>query len=99
MAEIKGKMLICDICGKSVFLEYLVTNSERHYGGFGSYEVYEEPPEGWNFSPIVYNGVRNLCPDCSAPLNELEKKHKEEISALEEKLKNLMIENIEKKRK
>lgn len=94
MAEINGKMLICDICGKSIFLKHTGTHHEAQYGGFGSYEEYEKPPEGWDYSPIVFDGVKNVCPNCSAPLNEFDKKLKEEVRAVEEKWHNMMKENI-----
>lgn len=59
MAEKKGKLLICDRCGQTVFLEY--TKTTDHDGGWTTVDHYEAPPEGWEY----YTDFGRLCPSCN----------------------------------
>lgn len=59
MSEVEGKLLVCDVCGKTVFLKY-VGDGERD-GGFTRWRKYEDKPEGWG----VWYGLGTLCPSCN----------------------------------
>lgn len=59
MAKIEGRQLICDRCGKSIFLNLL--GSVTRDGGFSVDRNYEKA-EGWEW--ISHFG--DLCPDCVA---------------------------------
>lgn len=61
MAEKIGKLIICDLCGASEFLRHVRTNV--HNGGFTHVDVYESPPDGWEYSTDLR---AKLCPNCSA---------------------------------
>lgn len=59
MAEVNGRLLICDRCGKSVFIKY-VGEGEAD-GGFTRWNKFEDPPDGWAYhTPTV-----RLCPECN----------------------------------
>ena len=45
MATIEGENLVCDVCGRTVFLKYIET--KEYDGGYTMVRVYEEKPEGW----------------------------------------------------
>lgn len=53
-----GKMIICDRCGKSIFLNRL--NDRIFDGGFTRSEQYEDTPQGWE---RINN--KNICPECN----------------------------------
>lgn len=59
MSEVEGKLLTCDVCGKTVFLKY-VGDGETD-GGFTRWRKYEDKPEGWSVS----YGFGTLCPSCA----------------------------------
>lgn len=63
----KGMRITCDRCGDSVFVE-------QHVSDYGKLEYYEEPPDGWktvNITPLDAQATPiQLCPDCSAYLQE-----------------------------
>lgn len=59
MSEVEGKLLCCDVCGKTVFLKY-VGDGESD-GGFTRWRKYEDKPKGWGVS----YGLGMLCPSCS----------------------------------
>ena len=75
MAEVKGKLLTCQRCGKSVFLKLIGKN---HYdGGYTVTDKHEPRPSGWEtYSiPKVYT---DLCPTCGAEFERLCKAFMEE---------------------
>ena len=59
MGAEKGKLVICDRCGESIFLKFLERRAGSNYGS--DYDVYDELPENWlNETWIGY-----LCPKCA----------------------------------
>lgn len=60
MAETEGKLLTCDLCGKTVFLKYVNDGIRKH----------EDPPEGWGYWHVsnVINSM--LCPSCNERMQE-----------------------------
>ena len=99
MAVIDGKMLTCDVCGKSVFIKYTDSCLDTRYGGYGSYERYEQPQEGWGCIPIVHDDIRQVCPTCAEPLNRLRELQEKEIEAVEKKWADCIKAEVEKMRK
>ena len=60
MAQVKGRLSICDRCGKTIFSK--VTGEGETDGGYTRWNKFEELPEGWK----NYYEVGLLCPDCNA---------------------------------
>lgn len=61
MATTIGKLVVCDKCGKSVFLKRTAVLSEIDT------EKFEAMPVGWVVTSFFLNGktdVKTLCPDC-----------------------------------
>lgn len=58
MTATEGKMLTCDVCGKSLFLKFVNDGIRKH----------EDPPEGWGYWHVgnVISGT--LCPSCNERL-------------------------------
>ena len=82
LAEIKGKKVVCDVCGRSeVFLEFKQNHYDMCSGGFGSYDEYEPRPDGWE--RVTEYGVYDSCPSCSKMIAEAETKYNAEIEKLE----------------
>lgn len=98
MAVIKGEMLVCDICKKSVFLKWIKHHVEPNCGGFGSYDIYENEPNGWGMSPcsLKDKNIKNLCPDCFKVLNDHDKQLKEEMKVIEKKFEIKINEAAER---
>lgn len=65
MAEKVGKMLTCDRCGKTVFLE-CVGKGETD-GGYTRWNKFEAAPAGWE----VCTEVGTLCPECNSLYKDL----------------------------
>lgn len=67
MGEAIGKLLICDRCGATVFLEH--TGTLEFDGGYTRRESYERPPEGWEIHEVpgeLVNSIKKrLCPNCT----------------------------------
>lgn len=61
MAEKKGKLLICDRCGATVFLE--CTGEGERDGGYTRWNNFEDRPEGWEFVRDCTK-FSMLCPEC-----------------------------------
>ena len=59
MAEKKGKLVICDLCGYSEFVAY--TKTTQHDGGYTNIDNYEALSEGWQYS---HDLSVKLCPTC-----------------------------------
>lgn len=55
----KGKLVICDRCGETVFLKYIKTEGGSNYGS--DYDVYDNLPEDW----LHETGIGYLCPHCA----------------------------------
>lgn len=66
MSEVEGKNLVCDVCGRTVFLKYVKT--EEYDGGFTKIRRYEDKPDGWG-SMLVWK-YRTLCPSCNERMQE-----------------------------
>lgn len=79
MAEKVGKMLICDRCGKTVFLE--CTGEGETDGGYTRWNKFEAAPDGWSY----HLDIGRLCPDCNALYEDLIKSFisKKDISITE----------------
>ena len=65
MASKKGKLLTCDRCGKTVFLEFLGNNYSD--GGYTVNEKFEAAPEGWE----NHYEIGHLCPTCNAEYKQI----------------------------
>lgn len=72
MSEKVGKLLICDRCGKQVFLNYIRT--EAFDGGYSKVDYFEKNPEGWKQDW----GVGMLCPECRSEYESLIEKFMQE---------------------
>ena len=68
MAETEGKLLTCDLCGKTVFLKYVETKA--YDGGYTRVRRYEDKPDGWQVWHVsnVINSM--LCPSCNERMQE-----------------------------
>lgn len=74
MAEIKGKIVTCDRCGKNIFLK--CTGEGEADGGFTRWNKFEPMPAGWDEVAVpkdaptksgnAYNGYILACPTCKA---------------------------------
>ena len=71
MAEKKGKLLICDKCSATVFLE--CTGENERDGGYTRWNTFEEPPEGWNYVRDCET-LNRLCPKCFKKYQEIIRK-------------------------
>ena len=65
MAEIKGRLTVCDRCGKEIFNK--AVSEEELDGGFTKWTKFESLPKGWS----RHEG-KNLCPDCASEWNKIE---------------------------
>ena len=75
MSELTGKLLICDRCGITTFLEY--TGKVDLDGGFTKVHNFENKPEGWIYQTIPYKSMPGvqLCDKCNKGFNELWEKY------------------------
>lgn len=68
MAEVRGKLMVCDRCGKEIFLK--CTGEGETDGGFTRWSKFEDEPPGWK-APYLHIGgeallgVGQLCPECN----------------------------------
>ena len=77
MAEIKGKLAICDRCRAEKFLKLVEEKEVEQDGGFSRYtkREYDPLPSSWTKNAAI--GItagfssKLLCPDCSAYLDRL----------------------------
>lgn len=65
MAERLGKMIECDRCGKSHFLDY--TGTDARDGGFTIYALFDKIPDGWK----NHSDIGLLCDECEKLYQEL----------------------------
>lgn len=70
MAEINGRMIICDRCGESAFLK--CTGEGERDGGFTRWNKFEPVPEGWD----RHYEVGLLCPNCNREYEALMRRFK-----------------------
>lgn len=68
MAEFEGKNLVCDLCGRSVFLKYIGEGESD--GGFTKWRKYEEKPKGWSSMSCVRFIFPNVCPSCAERIED-----------------------------
>lgn len=61
MTAIEGKMLTCDVCGKSIFLKFV--GEKETDGGYTKWREYENA-EGWSSVYVGKIGLGNVCPKC-----------------------------------
>lgn len=59
MAEIKGRLTICDRCGEKVFSKCIGEGEAD--GGYTRWNNFEALPQGWEF----HYEVGTLCPKCN----------------------------------
>lgn len=67
MAQKIGKILICDRCGDSVFLNCIGEGETD--GGYTKWNKFEVAPDGWN----RYLGIGILCPKCNSLYTDIVK--------------------------
>lgn len=60
MSNRVGKVVICDKCGASVFLDYI--DSKHLDGGYTKVDNYAPKPPGWNYIATL---EMDLCPLCN----------------------------------
>lgn len=65
MSETIGKLIECDRCGKTHFLEYLGTKEPDK--GFTKVSKFEQKPKTWNY----HTDVGLLCDECEKAYQEL----------------------------
>lgn len=83
----EGKLLICDICEDSVFVEKATTRDWKLFCQYDR-EGYKWPPDGWVGGTFLvpYSDIKILCPKCSKPLEELRMRRLHERLALAEEI-------------
>ena len=77
MAEKKGKLVICDLCGYSEFVAH--TKTTNHDGGYTQVDHYEALSEGWQYSSDL---SAKLCPTCSAAWEECKSNYRKRYSVI-----------------
>lgn len=65
MAEINGKLIICDRCGTTAFCK-CAGEGERD-GGYTRWNKFEPAPEGWDW----HSETGRLCPCCNLEYTKL----------------------------
>ena len=65
MAERLGKMIECDRCGKSYFLNY--TGTDTLDGGYTKVDQFNKRPDGWEY----HSDTGLLCDECEKLYQEL----------------------------
>lgn len=85
----EGKLLICDICGDSVFVEKATTRDWKLFCQYDR-EGYKWPPDGWVGGTFLvpFSDIEILCPKCSKPLEELRMRRLHERLALAKETNN-----------
>jgi len=58
MTRTNGSMLVCDVCGKSVFCKLKATGTAD--GGWSQWNDFDAPGD-WK---THYNGYKDVCPSC-----------------------------------
>ena len=77
MSERKGKLLECDRCGKSTFLN--LTGEGEADGGFTRWDKFERMPEGWEFihTNNSMDRIVLLCDNCNKEYKKMFKEFME----------------------
>lgn len=65
MAEVNGRLIICDRCGTTTFCK--CTGEGERDGGYTRWNKFEPTPEGWGW----HNETGRLCPCCNFEYNKL----------------------------
>ena len=71
MAEIKGRLSICDRCGEKAFSKCI--GEGELDGGYTRWNKFEPLPDGWEYVSTL--GL--LCPKCNEEYKKLIEKFKE----------------------
>lgn len=71
MAQINGRLTICDHCGKVVFSKH--TGQEQDWDGLSTWDKFEELPKGWDCIQVDFIKYW-LCPPCYEELRAYLKK-------------------------
>lgn len=83
MAEHLGKLVECDRCGKTHFLNY--TGTEAFDGGYTKVDLFEKMPDGWGW----HSDIGTLCDECETRyrkfIERFMTKEKEQIFMAKEK--------------
>ena len=74
MAEIKGRLTICDRCGEKVFSKCIGEGETD--GGYTRWNKFEDLPDGWQY----HSETGKLCPKCNAQYSEFIKKFMQEAN-------------------
>ena len=80
MAEFCGKMVICDRCGKSIFLK--TTGEGETDGGYTRWNNFEPLPNDWGYSRDCEN-IARLCPTCNREYREVIQRFEQAILVME----------------
>lgn len=68
MSVTEGKLLTCDVCGKSVFLKFV--GEKQSDGGYTKWREYEKS-DGWIMNVHVGDiWLKNVCPECGELLQK-----------------------------
>lgn len=59
MAEMNGKLIICDRCGETAFLK--CAGEGELDGGYTRWNKFEPEPDGWDY----HSEIGRLCPGCN----------------------------------
>ena len=70
MAQINGRLTICDRCEEKVFSK--CTGEGELDGGYTRWNKFEDLPEGWGW----HSETGRLCPKCNDEYNSLIEKFK-----------------------
>lgn len=68
MSATEGKLLTCDVCGKSTFLRFV--GEKEADGGYTRWREYEKS-DGWIMNVHVGDiWLKNVCPECGELLRK-----------------------------
>ena len=78
MSSENGRLLTCDRCGKQIFLR--CTGEGEADGGYTRWNVFENPPEGWDW----VKDVGSVCPECWKDFQRMMEQYKKKPPQLKE---------------
>lgn len=67
MSTTEGKLLTCDVCGKSIFLRFV--GEKQADGGYTKWREYENA-DGWTSIHMGEIRLQNVCPECGELLRK-----------------------------
>ena len=67
MSATEGKLLTCDVCGKSTFLRFV--GEKEADGGYTRWREYENA-DGWTSINVGKIRLKNVCPECGELLQK-----------------------------